>query len=386
VASSYPTGLDSLAKPTSTTLENAAGFEHDVVHTDAANAVEAVQSTLGTNPQGGSATVKARLDTLDTTVSGKAVATRTISTTAPLSGGGDLSADRTLTIADGTTSVKGAVQLETSTTSTSTTTAATPSSVKSAYDFAIAAGATANNAQTTANAAVPKSTVTTLGDLIYGTGSSTVGRLAKGSSGQVLTASAFSLGWETPATYQDEFLGAYKTTGGWWLTNTGAFNSQSVSGKYQVALMYPVYFPEAVAVDRVAVEVTTLGTGVVRLGLYAHDNATGRPGSLLFDWGTASVTSTGVKEVTISSTIPAGWAWLACAWQTTNTTAFGLRATSLSMNSNSPVYLGTTSASAGAVTVGGSYEASSVTGAFTTLGSLTLSTLNNYPRFQFRTA
>jgi hypothetical protein len=56
--------LDSLAKPTASTLENAAGFEHDVVHTKAAEAVEAVQSTLGTNPQGSSATVKARLDTL----------------------------------------------------------------------------------------------------------------------------------------------------------------------------------------------------------------------------------------------------------------------------------------------------------------------------------
>ena len=64
MASSYPTGLDSLAKPTASTLENAAGFEHDVVHTKAAEAVEAVQSTLGTNPQGSSATVKARLDTL----------------------------------------------------------------------------------------------------------------------------------------------------------------------------------------------------------------------------------------------------------------------------------------------------------------------------------
>ncbi len=64
MASSYPTGLDSLAKPTASTLENAAGFEHDVVHTKEAEAIEAVQATLGTNPQGGSATVKARLDTL----------------------------------------------------------------------------------------------------------------------------------------------------------------------------------------------------------------------------------------------------------------------------------------------------------------------------------
>jgi hypothetical protein len=72
--------LDSLAKPTASTLENAAGFEHDVVHTKEAEAIEAVQATLGTNPQGGSATVKARLDTLaiDSAVVHKA-STETIS-------------------------------------------------------------------------------------------------------------------------------------------------------------------------------------------------------------------------------------------------------------------------------------------------------------------
>jgi len=72
-------------------------------------------------------------------VSVKANSAITISTTAPLSGGGDLSADRTLTIADGTTSVKGVVQLTDSTSSTSTTTAATPNAVKTAYDLAAAA-------------------------------------------------------------------------------------------------------------------------------------------------------------------------------------------------------------------------------------------------------
>lgn len=82
-------------------------------------------------------------------ISGTAVVqARTISTTAPLSGGGDLSANRTLSIADATTSVKGAVQLTDSTSSTSTTTAATPNSVKSAYDLA-------STANTTANAAIP---------------------------------------------------------------------------------------------------------------------------------------------------------------------------------------------------------------------------------------
>lgn len=53
----------------------------------------------------------------------------------------------TFTVADGTTSAKGIVQLTDSTSSTSTTTAATPNSVKSAYDLA-------NTAKTTADSKV----------------------------------------------------------------------------------------------------------------------------------------------------------------------------------------------------------------------------------------
>ena len=58
-----------------------------------------------------------------------------ISATTPLTGGGT-SGDVTLGIQDGTTAQKGAVQLEDSISSTSTTKAATPNSVKSAYDLA----------------------------------------------------------------------------------------------------------------------------------------------------------------------------------------------------------------------------------------------------------
>ena len=110
------------------------------------------------------------------TLNGSALVTgaRTISTTAPLSGGGDLSANRTLTIADATTSVKGAVQLTDSTSSTSTTTAATPNSVKSAYDLA--------------NGAVPKSLADAKGDLFVATADNTVARLAVGANDYVLTA------------------------------------------------------------------------------------------------------------------------------------------------------------------------------------------------------
>lgn len=67
---------------------------------------------------------------------------------------GDATNDKvTFSVADGTTSVKGLVKLEDSTSSTSTTTAATPNSVKSAYDLANTAKTNAATAQTKANSA-----------------------------------------------------------------------------------------------------------------------------------------------------------------------------------------------------------------------------------------
>ena len=60
----------------------------------------------------------------------------------------------TFSVADGTTSAKGVVQLTNSTSSTSTTTAATPNSVKSAYDLANTAKTKADSAYTLAESKV----------------------------------------------------------------------------------------------------------------------------------------------------------------------------------------------------------------------------------------
>lgn len=111
-----------------------------------------------------------------------------VNVTSPLTGGGT-GGDVTVGIQDGTTTQKGAVQLEDSTASTSTTKAATPNSVKSAYDLA--------------NGAIAKSLVDVKGDLIAATAADTVARLAVGTNGQVLTAdstAATGIKWATPAT------------------------------------------------------------------------------------------------------------------------------------------------------------------------------------------
>jgi len=110
-----------------------------------------------------------------------------ITATSPSTGGGSSGAI-TVGIQDALTTQKGAVQLSDSTSTTSSILAATPTAVKSAYDLA--------------DAAVPKSTVTTNGDLIYGTGSSTVSRIGIGSTGQVLTVSAGVPAWATSSAIQ----------------------------------------------------------------------------------------------------------------------------------------------------------------------------------------
>jgi hypothetical protein len=108
-----------------------------------------------------------------------------ITATSPLTGGGTSGAV-TVGIQASSTTQSGAVQLTDSTSSTSTTTAATPNSVKSAYDLA--------------NGAVAKSIVDAKGDLIAATAADTVSRLAVGTNGQVLTADsaeATGMKWAT---------------------------------------------------------------------------------------------------------------------------------------------------------------------------------------------
>jgi hypothetical protein len=101
-----------------------------------------------------------------------------VTATSPITGGGTSGAI-SIGIQDATTSVKGAVQLSDSTSTTSSVLASTPTAVKSAYDLA-------TTANTTANAAIAKTTVTTAGDIIY-RNATVPTRLGIGTAGQVLT-------------------------------------------------------------------------------------------------------------------------------------------------------------------------------------------------------
>lgn len=133
MATNYPGALDSFTNPTANDTLNSATVPHADQHANANDAIEAIQATLGINPQGGSATVVARLNALDATVASKVASVGSGSTAITI--GGTATAP-TIAVATASVSTAGVVQLTDSTSSTSTTTAATPASVKSAYDLA----------------------------------------------------------------------------------------------------------------------------------------------------------------------------------------------------------------------------------------------------------
>jgi hypothetical protein len=80
----------------------------------------------------------------------------------------------------------------------------------------------------------------------------------------------------------------------------------------------PVWLPGGITLDRIGIEVTTAGASgsVVRLGVY-EDDGSGTPSNLIADAGRVDATTTGVKELTVSISIPrSGWYWLVAVPQT----------------------------------------------------------------------
>jgi len=77
---SYPSNIDNFSNPTATDTLDSATVPHASQHANINDAVEAIETALGAN------------------LANVVLPARTISTTAPLSGGGNLSANRTFAI------------------------------------------------------------------------------------------------------------------------------------------------------------------------------------------------------------------------------------------------------------------------------------------------
>jgi hypothetical protein len=146
----------------------------------------------------------------------------------------------TYTNAAGSTSAAGILQLTDSTSSTSTSTAATPNSVKSAYDLA--------------NGAIPKTLTTTTGDIIYASGAKTPARLGIGSTDQILKVSGGVPTW------------AAASSGGMTLLSTTTTNSGSTIRIQSIDQNYKQLYILIKGVRRAS-------TGLLRL--YANNTQSG---------------------------------------------------------------------------------------------------------------
>jgi len=158
---------------------------------------------------------------------------------------GDISASAAIAgtkIEAATTSTVGAVQLTDSTSSTSTTTAATPNSVKTAWDLA--------------NAAMPKTGGTFTGDVTFGTTSATV--LPVGTTGQRPTGSLGMVRYNSSLGGYEGFSGAGWGSLGGGATGGGADrvfmeNDQQITQNYAITA----------GRNAVSAGAVTIGTGVV---------------------------------------------------------------------------------------------------------------------------
>lgn len=74
MATAYPGAIDALNNPTAADNLDTASVLHTAQHTNVNDAVEAIETELGTNPKGSALSVKARLDAIDTALASKALA------------------------------------------------------------------------------------------------------------------------------------------------------------------------------------------------------------------------------------------------------------------------------------------------------------------------
>ena len=74
---------------------------------------------------------------------------------------------------------------------------------------------------------------------------------------------------------------------------------------------FPFIVPKTMTLDRIAINVTTAGTGNARLGIYTSSVSLGLyPDQKVIDAGEVSIASTGIKSITISQQLTAEMYWL----------------------------------------------------------------------------
>ena len=216
------------------------------------------------------------------------------------------------------------------------------------------------------------------GDLISATAADTPARLAVGTNGQVLTADSTQstgLKWATPSS--GATLNAQKVSANYYRTQTTTTptGNLNIADYFQTTYYMPVYLPTGTA-DRLIIRTGTSFTGnsTIRIGLY--NNVDGLPTSVLVDGGTVNATAANTTySITISTSITAGWYWMA-----TNATDSGGTNTYAGFDFSSIYavngFLGTRSDSTVSGRIPCAYYQTGVTGAFATAGTLNSLTFN----------
>jgi hypothetical protein len=162
------------------------------------------------------------------------------------------------------------------------------------------------------------------------TGPTGAGLVTGGSAGQVLVKDSgtdYDASWDFR---QLNFL--TDPLPGLWFTQTYTASRSDNQARDLNDLVYaPTIVSKTITVDRVAVRVATAEAGATpRIGIYARD-ANNRPGDLILDCGTVDASTTGVKEITVSATIPAGLFFMAVAFQGASS---ALRLTHINLGGN----------------------------------------------------
>jgi len=108
---------------------------------------------------------------------------------------------------------------------------------------------------------------------------------------------------------------------GYYLRPVGATNPISMTAN--LTHFAPIFIPATQSIDRIGLRSGSLwsGTGTIRLGLYNHDYATGKPTTVVLDAGTFVATASGTNyQITVSQSLAAGIYWTAVNVTSTATT------------------------------------------------------------------
>jgi hypothetical protein len=215
------------------------------------------------------------------------------------------------------------------------------------------------------------------GDLVAGTGADAFSRLGVGANNTVLTADsaeATGLKWATVSSEKARIV--LKNTGQYLRrrTTTSFDNFDAIVNRLYLTPMYL----SGNSFDRISFRTgsgTYSGTGVYRLGLYNVDLTTGRPNTVYLDAGTVNATANSTNyEITISTTPPAGYYYLALVEQTAPAGGGNVAAITLT-DSNDGIALGTyPSIDSAAASYNTFYYEAGVSSALPTTSSLTIAT------------